>query len=46
MALLETAIKEQSHVLGFELVGIATATPADGFDRMLDWLDKGAYRLG
>jgi epoxyqueuosine reductase len=41
MASLESAIKLQAHELGFELVGIATATPADGFDRMRDWLDRG-----
>jgi epoxyqueuosine reductase len=39
--LLENRIKEQAHVLGFELAGIAPATPADGFDRLADWLDRG-----
>ncbi len=27
--------------MGFELVGIAPATSADGFDRMGEWLDRG-----
>jgi len=27
--------------MGFELVGIASAKPADGIDRMRDWLDQG-----
>src|SRR4051812_2741787 len=41
MAELETQIKEQARALGFELVGIAPATPADGFDRLRDWLGRG-----
>jgi epoxyqueuosine reductase len=41
MRSLETAIKEQAHALGFELAGIAAATPADGFDRLRDWIDRG-----
>jgi epoxyqueuosine reductase len=41
MTSLELRIKEQAHDLGFELVGIAPATPADGFDRMREWLDQG-----
>jgi len=41
MTPLERRIKEQAHALGFELVGIAPATPADGFDRMRDWLNQG-----
>ena len=41
MTSLESGIKEQAHALGFELVGIAPATPADGFDRMREWLDQG-----
>jgi epoxyqueuosine reductase len=36
---LEIRLKTQAHTLGFELVGIAPATPADGFDRLRDWLD-------
>jgi epoxyqueuosine reductase len=38
---LEERIKEQAHTLGFELVGIAPATEADGFDRLRDWLGHG-----
>jgi epoxyqueuosine reductase len=38
---LETHLKERARSLGFDLVGIAPATPADGFDRYLDWLDRG-----
>jgi len=41
MKTLEGRIKEQAHNLGFELVGIAPATPADGFERMREWLDQG-----
>jgi epoxyqueuosine reductase len=41
METLESRIKEQAHALGFELVGIAPATPADGFERMREWLDRG-----
>jgi epoxyqueuosine reductase len=41
MPSLESAVKAQAGQLGFELVGIATATPADGFDRMREWLDRG-----
>jgi epoxyqueuosine reductase len=38
---LEQGIKDQARALGFELVGMAAATPADGFDRLADWLDRG-----
>src|SRR5437879_13171524 len=38
---LEDRIKEQAHALGFELAGIARATPADSFDQLRDWLDRG-----
>ncbi len=41
MVSLEARIKQQARALGFELVGIAAATPADGFDRLRDWLDRG-----
>lgn len=34
-------IKSQAHELGFDLVGIASATEADGFDRLRAWLDHG-----
>jgi epoxyqueuosine reductase len=38
---LEARLKAQAHALGFELAGIAPATPADGFDRLRDWLERG-----
>jgi epoxyqueuosine reductase len=38
---LEERIKDQAHALGFELAGIAPAAPADGFDRLRAWLDRG-----
>jgi epoxyqueuosine reductase len=38
---LSAAIKDQARALGFELVGIAPATEADGFDRLREWLDHG-----
>jgi epoxyqueuosine reductase len=38
---LEVRLKRQAHALGFELVGIATATAADGFERLRDWLARG-----
>src|SRR5437588_215368 len=41
MSELETRLKQQARSLGFELVGIAPATPADGFDRLRDWLERG-----
>jgi epoxyqueuosine reductase len=41
MTTLEERIKDQARRLGFELAGIAAATPADGFDRFRDWLDAG-----
>jgi epoxyqueuosine reductase len=41
METLESRIKEQAHALGFELVGIAPATQADGFERMREWLEQG-----
>src|SRR5437762_9577622 len=41
MPALEDRIKEQARRLGFELAGIAAATPADGFDRFLHWLEAG-----
>ena len=41
MATLEFEIEEQARALGFELFGIAAAMPADGIDRMREWLDKG-----
>ena len=38
---LETRLKHHAHALGFDLAGIAPATPADGFDRLRAWLDQG-----
>jgi epoxyqueuosine reductase len=38
---LEDRLKEAAHALGFELAGIAPAGPADGFDRLRDWLARG-----
>lgn len=37
---VEPRLKQQAHALGFELVGIAPAAPADGFDRYREWLDR------
>ena len=39
MCALENPIKEQARALGFELVGIAPATAADGFERLHAWLE-------
>jgi epoxyqueuosine reductase len=41
MGSLEDRIKAQAHVLGFELVGIAPASPADGFANLQAWLADG-----
>jgi epoxyqueuosine reductase len=41
MDTLEARIKGQARALGFELAGIAPAAPADGFDRLCDWLGRG-----
>jgi epoxyqueuosine reductase len=41
METLEDRLRQQAHALGFELVGIAPASPADGFDRLRDWLARG-----
>src|SRR5262245_32849358 len=38
---LEDRLKQQARALGFEPVGIAPAAPADGFDRLQAWLDRG-----
>src|SRR5262245_56843155 len=38
---LEDRLKAKAHALGFELAGIAPASPADSFDRLQDWLDQG-----
>jgi epoxyqueuosine reductase len=41
MPSLEERIKERARAVGFDLVGIAPATPADSFDRLRDWLERG-----
>src|SRR5262245_5824040 len=41
MTVLEGQLKDQARRLGFELVGIAPAAPADGFERLRDWLARG-----
>ena len=41
MVPLEVRLKHRAHALGFELAGIAPATPADGFERLRQWLDQG-----
>lgn len=38
---IEERLKSKAREMGFELVGIARATSADGFDRYLEWLDRG-----
>src|SRR5947209_3125551 len=38
---LEARLKHQAHALGFDLAGVAPAAPADGFDRLRDWLARG-----
>ncbi len=38
---LEGRLKQHARALGFDLVGIAPVGPADGFDRLRDWLDRG-----
>jgi epoxyqueuosine reductase len=41
MLALEDRLKRRARELGFELAGIAPATPADGLDRLRYWLDQG-----
>jgi epoxyqueuosine reductase len=41
MLSLEDRLKQQCHILGFELAGIAAAMPADSFDQLRDWLAQG-----
>jgi epoxyqueuosine reductase len=41
MAGLEKLIKERARALGFDLAGIASASPADSFDRLRTGLDQG-----
>ena len=38
---LETALKEKSSELGFDLCGIAAAVRPEGFDSLRRWLDRG-----
>lgn len=38
---LAEQLKGQALSLGFELAGIAAARPADGFERLRDWLARG-----
>ena len=42
--MLETRLKNHARSLGFDLVGIAPAIEADGFDRLKEWLDRGCRR--
>jgi epoxyqueuosine reductase len=41
MPSLEERLKQRARELGFELAGIASAAPADSFDRLQAWLDEG-----
>jgi epoxyqueuosine reductase len=41
MDALEIRLKHRAREVGFDLAGIAPATPADGFDRLRAWLDRG-----
>src|SRR5260370_17745016 len=41
MASLEEKLKERAHPLGFELAGIASASPADSFGRLRGWINQG-----
>src|SRR5207253_7364753 len=41
MLSLEIRLKQRAHELGFELVGIAPAAVADGFERLGVWLEQG-----
>lgn len=41
MDALEDSIRNQARALGFDLAGIAAATPADSFERLRDWLERG-----
>lgn len=38
---LEDRLKSHAHSIGFDLVGIAPATEADGFARLQEWLARG-----
>jgi epoxyqueuosine reductase len=41
MDALEARLKQQARSLGFDMAGIAPAVPADGFDKLRAWLDRG-----
>src|SRR5262245_34473902 len=41
MGELERGLIEEARRLGFARCGIAPATPADGFDRLREWVDHG-----
>ena len=41
MSTLEERLKKRASELGFDLVGIARASAADGFERLQDWLKSG-----
>jgi epoxyqueuosine reductase len=41
MSSLSDTLKQQAHTLGFELVGIAPAAPADDFQHLQRWLARG-----
>jgi epoxyqueuosine reductase len=41
MYCLEDRLKQQCRMLGFELAGIAAASPADGFEELRAWLEDG-----
>jgi epoxyqueuosine reductase len=38
---LESRLKQHARNLGFDMIGIAPATPADGFERLRSWLERG-----
>lgn len=39
--MLESRLKQHAQSLGFALAGIAPATPADGFARLEEWIERG-----
>jgi epoxyqueuosine reductase len=41
MALLEERLEARALEIGFDLIGFAPATPADGFERLSTWLEQG-----
>src|SRR5947209_1649340 len=40
-AYLEDRLKRQARELGFDLIGVAPAQAADGFERLRAWLEAG-----